>query len=110
MELISGNIFIRPMQFAQAGDVVQGHTHNFDHTTYVVRGSLLIEAVDAEGNVTKSVVKKASDGHNWVLIKAEVRHRITALEDNSLGHCVYAHRTPQGDVVQEYDGWSDAYV
>lgn len=23
--------------------------------------------------------------------------------------CIYAHRTPQGDVVQEYTGWSPAY-
>lgn len=23
--------------------------------------------------------------------------------------CLYAHRTPQGDVVQEYTGWPEAY-
>jgi hypothetical protein len=23
--------------------------------------------------------------------------------------CVYAHHTPQGDVVQEYTGWNGAY-
>lgn len=26
-----------------------------------------------------------------------------------LGHCIYAHRTPQGAVVQEYTGWGPAY-
>lgn len=102
MEFISGNIFIREMRFLRAGDVVEGHAHNFDHTTYVVRGALLF----SDG--VRSIVKRATDGHNWVLIKAGVKHSITALDDNSLGHCIYAHRTPQGDVVQEYDGWQAA--
>ena len=109
MELISGNIFIRPMPFDQAGSTVEGHAHNFDHTTYVVRGSVRIEALDDAGNVLRSVVKKASDGYNWVLIRAGVIHRLTAQEANSLAHCIYAHRTPQGDVVQDWDGWSPAY-
>jgi quercetin dioxygenase-like cupin family protein len=109
MELISGNIFIRPMTFEAAGSVVHGHTHNFDHTTYVVRGAVRIEQLDAEGQVIRSIDKHASDGHNWVLIKASVIHRLTALEPNSHAHCIYAHRTPQGDVVQEYDGWMASY-
>lgn len=107
MELVSGNVFIRPMRFEQAGDVVDGHAHNFDHTTYVVRGALRIEALDAEGKVVRSVDRTAG---NWVLIKAGVVHRLTALEDHSMGHCIYAHRTPQGDIVQEWDGWEKAYV
>lgn len=109
MEFVSGNLFIRPMSFEAVGDVVDGHEHNFDHTTYVVRGGLLIESLNEDGTVRKSVRKFAKDGHNWVLIKADVKHRTTALEANSLGHCVYAHRTPQGDVVQVYDGWTPGY-
>lgn len=103
MELVLGNVFIRPMTFAKAGDVVEGHAHNFDHVTYVVRGALQFTA---GGRV---VVKRASDGHNFVLIRAGVTHQINALEDESLGHCVYSHRSPQGDVVQEYDGWTPGY-
>lgn len=110
MELVSGNIFIRPMEFARSGESVEGHEHNFDHTTYVVRGALRFEKLDADGNMTRSIEKRAVDGRNWVLIEAGVKHRITALEDNSLGHCIYAHRNPQGEVVQEYDGWQAAYV
>lgn len=108
MELISGNIFIRPMTFESG--VIEGHAHNFDHTTYVVRGSVLIEQLDVDGNVLRSVVKKASDGQNWVLIKSGAIHRLTALEPNTLAHCIYSHRTPQGDIVQEYDGWEASYV
>ena len=120
MEFVSGNVFIREMRFDAAGDVVEGHAHNFDHTTYVTRGALRIESLrvvkEAEGDkpaefeVVKTAIKKASEGRNWVLIKAGVHHRITALEDHSMGHCIYAHQTPQGTVQQDYDGWESAYV
>lgn len=110
MEHVSGNIFVREMGFKEAGDVVEGHTHNFDHTTYVVRGSVKIESLNEDGTVKKTAIKKAVDGHNWVLIKAEVKHRITALEDNSMAHCIYAHRTPQGEVSQVYEGWTEGYL
>lgn len=110
MEHISGNILIRPMPFERAGSVVEGHTHNFDHTTYVVRGAVSVERLAADGSVDKVITKRASDGYNYVLIKAGVKHRLTALEDNTLAHCIYAHRNPQGDVVQEYDGWGPGYV
>ncbi len=105
MELVLGNVFIRPMIFEKAGSVVEGHAHNFDHVTYCAKGSFRIEA---DG---RSVVKKSTERHNFVLIRAGVVHRLTALEDDTIGHCIYAHRTAQGtEVVQEYDGWSPAYV
>lgn len=110
MEFVSGNVYIREMKFEKAGDATEGHEHNFDHTTYIVSGALKIEQLDASGNVVKFVEKHANHGQNWVLIKAGVKHRITALEDNSLGHCIYSHRTPQGTIVQNYDGWQPAFV
>jgi quercetin dioxygenase-like cupin family protein len=109
MEFVSGNVYIREMRFEKAGDQVQGHAHNFDHTTYVAAGALLIEHMDESGNVLRSVEKRAADGRNWVLIKAGAQHRITALVDGSIGHCIYSHRSPQGDVVEHYDGWPPAY-
>lgn len=108
MEYASGNIFIREMRFETKGETVVGHEHNFDHTTYVVRGGLRIERLSKDGEVERSVEKWAGHGFNWVLIKAGVRHRITALEDGTIGHCIYSHRTPQGEIVQEYDGWQKA--
>jgi len=110
MEYISGNIFIREMSLQKKGDIVQGHTHNFDHTTYVVRGSVLIESLNPDGSVKQSAIKTAKDGKNWVLIKAEVCHKITALEDNTMAHCIYSHRTPQDEIHQVYTGWPNGVV
>lgn len=111
MELVSGNIFIRPLELAQAGDMIDGHAHNFDHTTYIVKGSMLIEHLaDDKITVLRAVTKKATDGQNWVLIRAGAYHRITALENETLGHCIYSHRNPQGDIVEKYEGWVEAYV
>lgn len=114
MEYVSGNIFIREMKFETPGSVVEGHTHNFDHTTYLIRGSVKIERLevevpavtDANGQVVtpavmkvvNTVVKTARQGHNWALIKAGSCHRLTALEADSEAHCVYSHRMPQGIV------------
>lgn len=123
-EYVSGNVFVREMRFGKAGEIVNGHAHNFDHTTYVARGALRVDQLAApiqvgtdatgaptyeDGAILKTVVKRATDGYNWVLIKAGVHHRITALEDGSIGHCIYSHRNPQAEVVVEYDGWAEAY-
>ena len=124
MEYVSGNIFVREMAFEKAGDSHVGHSHNFDHTTYVVRGAIKIEqlqvvvpaVLDADGiettpaefGVIRTIEKKASQGHNWVLILAKAYHRLTALEDNSMGHCIYSHRSAQGEVVQQWEGWDYA--
>ena len=108
MEYASGNIFIREMRFEKVGEVVIGHTHNFDHTTYVARGGLRIERLRDDNSVERTVEKWAGEGFNWVLIKAQCKHRITALTDGAIGHCIYSHRNPQGEIVQEYDGWQKA--
>jgi len=46
----------------------------------------------------------------FLLIKANALHTITSLVDDSLFHCVYSHRTPQGEVSEVYTGWNPAYV
>lgn len=109
MEFDSGsNIFVREMIFQRSGHVIDGHAHNFDHTTYVVRGSVLVDKLRADGSVERSV-EVAAGSRCWILIRAGVRHRLTATEDNTVAHCIYAHRDAQGDVVQRHDGWERSY-
>ena len=116
MEWVSGNIFIRPMpsRLDKAGDTVEGHSHNFDHTSVVMRGAARFEATLHDGR-TVSIDRFAADAEHGdsrchVLIKAGVTHKITALADDTIVWCVYSHRSPKGEVVQNYTGWEDAYV
>jgi hypothetical protein len=105
MEWVSGNIFIRPNPMPRAGDVTEGHAHNFDHTTIVFKGAIRIEATLPNG--TQIARDFAAPAH--ALIRADVRHRITALADDTEYWCVYSHRTPQGEVTEVATGWEDAY-
>ncbi len=130
MEIAAGgNIFIRPNRLDKAGDKTTGHTHNFDHVTIVFTGAIHVRAF-RRAQIVKEVGPDDGLGaeistpeyHDTLiaerdfhapahcLIRADVMHEITALEDNTVYWCCYAHRTPQGDVVQHETGWTDAYV
>lgn len=117
MEWVSGNVFIRPIALAKAGEKMDGHTHNFDHTTIVFTGAVRVvkrrptNQMDASGRPIMVVVsEKNLKAPASILIEANAHHEITAIENNSVLWCVYSHRDPQGDVVQEYNGWQAAYV
>lgn len=43
-EWISGNVMIRPNPLPNVGDRVDGHQHNFDHTTIVFSGAVFVRA------------------------------------------------------------------
>jgi hypothetical protein len=108
MDLALGNIYVRPNILAKKGDKVDGHTHNFPHVSYVCRGRVKITRTKPNGD-RRTVSVSSTDDYPFVLILAEDTHELEAEEDNSMFHCLYAHRTPQGDVIQEYTGWNDAY-
>lgn len=120
MEYTLGNIYIREGRLQKEWDVVNWHTHNFDHVTYIARGKIKIEKLepsefDKDNNTTKyttisEVIKSAEDGYNFVLIKSDIIHKLTAMEDNCIYHCVYAHRDPQWEIVEEYNGWTQSYL
>lgn len=106
MEWASGNIYIRPNPLPKVGDGVDGHTHNFDHTTIVFKGAVHVKATLPNG----TVIEQDFHAPAHFLVKADVKHEIRALVDDSEFWCVYSHRTPQGDVVEENTGWMSAYV
>lgn len=101
-----GNIFIRPKHLPEVGSDMEGHRHNFDHVTIVFTGAVRVEATGPEGHVV--VRDFAAPAH--CLIKADWTHRIVATVADTWVWCVYAHRTPQGDVVQRWAGWEPAYT
>lgn len=103
-EFASGNIFIRKVRLKK-GDVLPGHKHGFDHTTIFFSGAWHVKAKLPTGQL----VEHDFHAPNHALIRKDVEHEITCLEDGEFW-CVYAHRTPQGDVVQIATGWPAAYV
>lgn len=105
MEFASGNIFIRPNTLERAGDKVDGHAHRFDHTTIVFTGAVRVKAKFPSGRDLEQEFHAPAH----FLVRAGIEHEITAIEDSTIFWCVYSHRTPQGDVVQQHIGWNGAY-
>lgn len=92
----------RVIDFSQAGDKLEGHYHNFPHDTFCSRGRLRVIRGDGQERIL--------DAGESCLIEAGMLHTLIALEDSTRANCVYAHRTPRGEVVQEYTGWDEAYA
>ena len=123
MEWVSGNVFIRPMggrDGLRSGEVVAGHTHNFDHTTIFFCGRWRVRkwvpVVREDGSSIEGewaqLADVTRDGPFHLLIEAHARHEFTFLgPDGVIGRawCVYSHRTSQGEVSEHYTGWWDAY-
>lgn len=105
-ELASGNIYLRPNLLNADRPVIYGHTHNFDHTTFVQQGKVRVIA-RKDGVEIADQVFTAPD---FFLVKADVEHEIINLVEESLVYCIYAHRNPQGEIVQEYTGWEKAHL
>ncbi len=77
------NLFVRQMHFKNAGDVELGHKHNFDHITLLARGSLRVRVGDEQ----KDFVAPCP-----IFIHKDIEHELTALEDNTIAHCIHALR------------------
>lgn len=75
------NVFIRQMYFEKAGDSETQHHHAFDHITLLARGSIEVEV---EGQ------KTTFKAPHMIYIRADKRHGMVALEDDSLAYCVHA--------------------
>lgn len=168
MEYISGNIFIRPNVLGIGGRV-DGHVHNFDHTTFALKGWFMIRGISPTGTMIinqfasseYSEVRRLQlkyepervmrpvrfddikqdigggkfkisfhvgfikqgeevpDGAEEIefspimshrLVLANVEHEIISLTESSEFHCVYSHRTHQGEISQTVTGWYGAYA
>jgi len=77
------SVYVRQMHFAKAGDVEQGHSHQFDHQTLLAKGSLKIVL---EG------VENTYHAPHIIFIRKDHRHELTALEDGTVCFCIHALR------------------
>ncbi len=81
------NIYTRQMHFKNAGDIEHGHTHPFDHLTLLAHGKL---KVTVSGNSTEY------SAPFMIYIKADLKHELVALEDNTVAYCIHALRDGNG--------------
>lgn len=87
------NLFVRQMHFAEVGDLEMGHAHSFDHFTLLAKGRLAVKIKD---EVTEFVAPQI------IFIKAELRHELTALSENTVVYCIHPLRDSlTGDILEE---------
>lgn len=85
----------------------EGHAHNYDHTTIVIRGGVRVTIREADG--TERLLGEYHQGAA-VEIKAGVAHTVKPIEDDTVYFCVFSHRDFDGLVTQTYHGNEKAYV
>lgn len=87
-----GNIWVRQNYMQKAGDVVGGHMHYHDHVSLLVQGRVSVQIDGGE--------PKEFTAPTFIVVRKEHKHRITALEDNTIWYCVFAMRDIDGDVTE----------
>lgn len=84
------NLFSRMMRFEKAGDIEHGHTHQFDHLTLLAKGRL---KVTVEGVVTEFTAP------HMIYIRADKRHELVALADETVAYCIHALRDKENNEI-----------
>jgi hypothetical protein len=90
------NVYTRIMNFKKAGDIEIGHYHTYDHGTLISSGSIKLEIL---GENLETIETKIYKAPRMVLIKKEFKHRLTALEDNTVAVCIHALRDVEGELL-----------
>jgi hypothetical protein len=96
-----GNIWVRQNTLFKAGDFAQGHKHHFDHVSMLISGKVQVEVDGFEPTEFTAPT--------FIVIKKELQHKFTALEDNSAWFCVFALRDVDGNVTDIYSGDNSPY-
>jgi hypothetical protein len=89
-----GNIYIRRMYFEKAGTVEHGHSHTYDHVTFLERGRLGIIVAGRESIHTGPIMLK---------IVAGEEHLLVALDDDTAAYCIHALRDKDNEEVLEFN-------
>lgn len=109
MEFVCGSIFVRKMGPFKPGDMVKGHKHHFDHTSIFFNGRWRARKWNARDVLVEDLEFEAP---YYLLVEAQCQHEFEFIGGAEQGKvwCVYSHRTPQGEVTTEFDGWMHAYM
>jgi quercetin dioxygenase-like cupin family protein len=104
-----GPIGVRRFHLEKVCETNEGHQHNYDHTTIVVRGRLkIVKKYEKDGSIIEEDAGEFDAGE-LIHVKANVHHTIKALEPDTVYLCVFSHRDFDGLVTQRYVGNPRAY-
>lgn len=84
------NLYSRMMHFKNAGDIEEGHTHQFDHLTLLAKGRL---KVTVDGQVSEFTAP------HMVYIKKDKHHILEALTDETVAYCIHALRDKENQDI-----------
>lgn len=109
-----GNLYRRQMVVDRKGAQVEGHKHNYDHMTYLIRGKVLMTVwkEDAQGKKHPGTSKEeVFQAPAAILIRKNNFHKFTAQTDDVILECVYAIRdTKTGEFAESWDGSKHPYT
>jgi quercetin dioxygenase-like cupin family protein len=88
-EQFLGGLGIRTVRLPKKGHVIHGHKHNQDHVTFVARGSVSVRRWKDDCGCDSEIEQTFVAGE-FLNIEADWRHEITALEDDTIFHCVFS--------------------
>ena len=94
--LAVSNVYCRLMNFKKAGDVELGHYHEYDHGTLLAKGKVLVEKMNEDGSV---IVGKIFTAPMFIFIGKNIRHRLTAKEDDTIMTCIHALRDMNDEII-----------
>ena len=80
-----------PLHTAGDKDVVQPHSHNYDHHTSCRRGKMRVQLDDITTDLTPD--------DEPLLVPADAMHSAWALVDNSIMMCEFRHRDPTDEII-----------
>ncbi len=93
-----GNIWTRELKYEKAGEIKKGHKHIFDHLHFLAIGSVLISVYDKKDRDVL-IFQKEYKAPSWIKVPKDHFHDIVALADNTLGYCIQALVTEDGNVA-----------
>ncbi len=107
IERASGDLFIRDVCIARDGESIPGHAHKYDHTTFFIRGKVLVRTYT--NCCIEEIIKSPNDPEPFLLIPKGIRHEMVALSDDVYFCCVFVHRDSLGRVTTQPDN-TEAYI
>ncbi len=106
---VIGPLFRRPMHFPEAGTIVPGHKHNYDHVSILFAGSVRVR-FHRDGEDVEERVFSVKDFAVEIFIRADTWHEFVSLEPGTFIVCYFPHRGATGKVVADYNGNMHVYA